>query len=255
MPVKFRKSLKRVAEDLEPLKKHFGLDIAYPLEVVRKHYPKNEPRMVLAINTFLDDSKDFLERSIDSVLWIKEVDVTDGIKQSADRIRELARWLKARNEGIPVEALYVVDEELMNHLRTDHYQNMWNVKEIFKEKAVEYGAQYLNEIGRIFREEGVDLEIKVGVGNFIIELGHELGEQGKVIIGQNDLAKEVLRFISNEVVKAPSTVQFISPKTLIAEVKKDKRLKLSRIDKLNRYLSVKGKIKDVLITDGGENPK
>ncbi|MEE8401476.1 MAG: hypothetical protein V3R86_04925, partial [Candidatus Hydrothermarchaeaceae archaeon] len=217
-----------------------------------KYYPKNEPRMVLAINTFLDDSKYFLKRSIESVIWIKEVDVTDGVKQSADKMRELAKWVRTKSEGMPVEAFYVVDEELMEHLGTGHYQNMWNVKEIFKERAVEYGAQYLHEMKKIFDDEGIDLEIKVSAGNFIAGLGHELGERGSVIVGQNALAIEVLNFISNEIIEAPKDIYFVSPKKLITEVKKDGKLKLSRIDKLNRYLSVKGKIKDVLITDGGE---
>ena len=254
MPVKYKK-VSGVEKDLEPLRKHFGLDVSYPLEMARKYYPKTEPRVVLAINTFLDDSRNLLEKSIESVIWIKEVDVTDGVKRSADKMRELAKWVKTKSEGAPVEALYVVDDELMEHLGASHYENMWNVKEIFKERAVECGAQYLNEMERIFANEGIELEIRVSAGNFIVELGHELGEKGRAVIGPNVLGKEVLKFISCEVIKAPKDVHFISPRKLSSEVKKGKKIKLSRIEKLNRYLSTEGKIKDVLLTDGGEKSK
>jgi len=254
MKYKVGKKEKKVHDDLKALKSHFGLDLSYPLEMARKFYPDTEPKIVLAVNTFLDDSKNLVEGSIRSVLWIKDWDVTEGINKSKKELKHLASWIKENHSGLPIVLFYVVEDEIMDSLEKRNYPQLYNIKEIFQEKAVENGYQYLEQIRDVFAGHGMECEIYVRAGNLCYELGHVVGEKGTVLVGTNVMAQEVKKFVSNEIVDAPSDIVLASsPPSLEKEFMKYQDL--SRVEKLKRFVSVDRKLRDVLLTDGGEEEK
>lgn len=239
------------SKDLEVLKNHFGLDLSYPLEMGRRFYPSKEQKIVLVVNTFLDDSRALIDSSIRSVLWIKDWDVTFGIQESKDMLKRLAAWVKETHREIPPVLLYVVEEDIFDDLERRVYSQMHNIREIFLEKAVENGYKYLRGVQDIFSNEGLDCDIHVVVGNLCTEIGHTAGENGIVVVGNNVLVDEVKKFVSNTIVVAPGDIVLASPKIEGDEAPGNQDLNM--IEKLKRFVSPDKKLREVI--HGGETEK
>ncbi len=156
-----------------------------------------EQRPVLtAINTALGDSKDLLRKSINSVVWIKDVDL-DGntLDPTRDFVRLCIDWVKEHDENLGVNAFYVVDRKLLDSLSAQVYgfSDMWRIEEVIREKAIDSGEKFLEEVKDMFSQEGIETTTKVKFGNPTREISKEAKaiHAHSILTGGNNLTKTI----------------------------------------------------------------
>lgn len=255
-----KKNRKEVLDEvdvyLDKVSSHFGLNTEYAKKVAKKTTKHlEEPRTVLFVNSFLNNNRRFIESSMASVINLEDINVKKGLVNSEKTIKEMAIWVKNNSREKNYIAVYAVDEELIDSLTYKTDNKLYRIKDIFREKAVEYSEAFLQEIQEIFQKEGVNLNFKILVGNPLEELHNELGEDDSLAVGNNEMAKMVDTYFVNRIIKLNGKIEFTQVKGISERNHSGKGIIEKKIEKLNRYMSKNMKLRDALAEDGGKKKK
>lgn len=251
-----KKVLKEVDNDLANISRHFGLNTDYARKVAwNSTKVLAEPRAIIFLNSFIGENRKLIEASMTSVIELEEVDIKKGLEDSMDNIKELALWAKENSRDKKITAMYVVDEELIGGLTYKKDPELWKIKDIFEEKAVDYSHLLLESISDVFRSQGVEMEIQIQVGNPYEELNNELGENDVLQIGSNNMAREAEKYFSSKIVQFHKNIEFVPVKALDNRLFGDNMSKMGKLEKLTKYISTEIRLKDTLALDGGKKKK
>lgn len=190
-------------------------------------------QVLIAINTALRDSRDFLRKSIKSVVWIKEVDLTgDTLDYTRNFVKLCIDWVKRHNKDLDITAFYVVDRALLDSLSTQMYgfSDMWRIEEVVREKAVDDGEKFLEEVKDMYGREGIEITTRIKFGNPIREINRESRALNAytILAGDNKLTKEI---------KASCPVVILAPRHEKRLPTKIKRGLSARVKNLDTYLT------------------
>jgi hypothetical protein len=181
--------------------------------------------ILIPLNTILKDISTFFKKPMQP-----NIDVFGGMGYLNQYLNKMSLWLAGNVPNAHATLLYVVDKKS-------------RVGGIVQQKAVNSGRVYLEAARNTLQNFGISVETKITVGNPVSEIAKAAKEDWIILAGNNQITKDILKYISNRTVILPNPSKLSIFERISYELQ-------ARSRKMDAFLSQR-KIRRATMSDGG----